>query len=80
MANVFSVNVYQINQRTPVPLTSVEAIGLPTTGVVAQSCINSPTRSLPTGVNVYSVATVAATGDKYYCRETLAQLITLINA
>lgn len=79
-SNVFSVNVYQINQRTPTPLTDVMAFGLPTTGVTAQNIINSPTRSLSTGVNVYSLATVVATGDKYYLRETYAQLVALINA
>ena len=78
MANVFSVNVYQINQKGPIPLTEVLTIGLPTTGVIIRNIIDSPTRSLSTGVNVYSVAQLVATGDQYYCRETYAQLVTLI--
>lgn len=79
-SNVFSVNAYQINQRDPIPLVNVQTIGLPTTGVIARDVSGSPTRSLSTGVNVYSVAQVIATGDQFYCRETYAQLITLINA
>lgn len=78
-SNVFQINPYQLNQHT-IPLTEVATIALPTTGVSAQNIINSPTRSLPTGVNVYSMALVLATGDKYYCRETFAQLVSLINA
>ena len=78
MANVFSVNVYQINSRGPIPLTEVLTIGLPTTGVILRDCSASPQRSLSTGVNVYSVAQLVATGDLYYCRETYAQLVTLV--
>jgi len=78
MANVFSVNVYQINQRDPIPLASVQTIALPTTGVIARDVSGSATRSLSTGVNVYSVAQVVATGDQYFCRETFSQLVTLI--
>lgn len=80
MANVFSVNVYQINQGAPIALANVQTIGLPTTGVIARDVSGSPTRSLSTGVNVYSVAQVVATGTQYYCRETYAQLVALINA
>jgi len=78
MANVFSVNVYQLNQGSPIPLNQVTAIGLPVSGVLAFDISGSPQRSLSTGVNVYSMAQVAATGNKYYCRETFAQLLVLI--
>ena len=79
MANVFSVNVYKMNQKAPIPLADVQTIGLPSTGVMAFDVSGAGTsRSLSTGVNVYSMAQLVATGDKYYCRETYAQLITLI--
>lgn len=78
MANVFQINAYQINQR-PIPLSEVTAVGLPVTGVVLQDCINSPTRSLSTGVSVYSSATTLADGKIYYCQLTIGQLVTLVN-
>mgnify|MGYP000361311252 CR=1 FL=1 len=77
-SNVFSVNVYQINQLAPTPLAQVTAIGLPTTGVIARNVINSPTRSLSTGVNVYTEITVLATGTKYYVSSTYATIISAI--
>lgn len=79
MANAVSVLVYQVNQRTPLNLTTeVAAIGFPTNlgGYLLRDTILSPARSLSTGVNVYS-AIQAPDGTLYYCRETLAQLITL---
>lgn len=79
-SNVFSVNVYQINQLPPTPLAQVSALALPTTGVIARNVIGSPTRSLSTGVNVYSAAQLISDGTMYYCRETYAQLVALINA
>ena len=79
-SNVFSVNAYQINQKAPIPLISVQTVGLPTTGVTLFDVSGSPTRSLSTGVNVYSMAQLNLTGDKYYCRETYAQLVALVNA
>lgn len=78
-SNVFSVNAYQIN-TTVTPLINVTTIGLPTTGVTIQDVSGSPTRSLSTGVNVYSLAIVNVTGTKYYCRETYTQLVALVNA
>lgn len=78
-SNVFTANAYQINQR-PIPLLEVTTIGFPTTGVLLGDCTGSPTRSLNTGVNVYSSATVLATGTIYYFQQTLAALVTLVNA
>lgn len=78
MANVFGVNVYQINERKAITLTDVSTIYLPTTGVVLKDVTNSPTRSLSTGVNVYSLAITVADGTKYYCRETIAALAALV--
>lgn len=74
--NVVQVNVYQINQTA---LASTQAFAFPSQGVLIRDCINSPTRSLSTGVNVYSAIQIA-TGDLYYCQQTIAQLVTLFNA
>jgi len=78
MANLFSVIPYQINQRAPVPLASSATFYLPTTGVTLQDITGSPTRSLSTGVNVYCLITVVATGDKYYVSNTAASLASTI--
>lgn len=78
MANVFTANAYQIGQR-PVELINVQTFAFPVTGVVAFDTINSPTRSLSTGVNVYSGLQVVATGQLYYFQQTFSALVTLIN-
>lgn len=75
MANVVSVNVYQINQKPPIPLANVTAIGFPTQGCLLYDVSGSPTRLLSTGISVYS-AIQTASGDKYYSNLTLANLIT----
>lgn len=85
-SNLFSVNVYQINQRPPIPLNTVAKKGFPTTGVLVDDVSNSPTRSLSTGVSVYTKLTllspnlISQANDVYYCAETYAQMIALINA
>jgi len=75
MANVVATSVYQLNQHV-IPLAQVTSVGFPTQGCVLGDCFNSPQRALSTGVSVYSFVTTAA-GDKYYCQQTLAQLVTL---
>lgn len=80
MANVFSVNVYQINQNNVLPRDQSVRLGFPGTGVLIRSCIDSTARSLSSGYNVYGVIQLIATGDLYYTAETQAQLITLANA
>jgi len=84
MANVFSVNVYQINNLV-MPRDTPKKMGFPTAGlVIIEDVSGSPTRSLPSGYNVYSmirVPTNAAAnsfGDEYYVAETYAQLVSLI--
>lgn len=83
-SNVVSVNVYQINQKAP--LTTAKTFAFPATGCILQDCSDSPTRSLSTGVNVYSSISIANSNlngvgsTVYYCRETLSQLATLFNA
>lgn len=75
MANVFAVNVYQLNQIV-YDRDASKRIAFPSTGVLLSSCIDSPARSLSSGYNVYGVITVAANGNQYYTGETIAQLIT----
>lgn len=78
-SNVFQANAYQIGQRV-VQLVDVTTVAFPTTGVLLADCTNSPTRSLSTGVNVYSSATLLATGTIYYFQQTFSALVTLVNA
>lgn len=76
MANVFAVNVYQINQQV-LPRNQSQRIAFPTTGVLLRSCIDSPQRSLSSGYNVYGVIQTED-GSQYYVGETIAQLVTLV--
>ena len=76
MANVFRVNVYQINQ-TVMQRDAPKNIGFPTQGFgTIQDVSGSPTRSLSSGYNVYGLIT--QNGVQYYVAETVAQLVTLI--
>lgn len=84
MANVFSVNVYQIDARV-LDRDQPKKMGFPTTGlVIIEDVSNSPTRSLSSGYNVYglirvpSSAAANSTGTAYYVAETYAQLVTLM--
>lgn len=83
MANIFSVNVYQINERVMTRDAPLK-FGFPTTGVIIQDVSGSPTRSLSSGYNVYgliiipSSAAANSAGTEYYVAETFAQLVTLI--
>lgn len=77
--NIVPFNVYQINQQDPIPLIDVSTIGFPTQNVLLQDTTNSPTRSLSTGVNVYTSIQTGINGSKYYVRETFAQCVTLFN-
>lgn len=78
-SNVFQANAYQIGQ-SPVQLANVTTMAFPTTGVIAFDTTNSPTRSLNTGVNVYSGIQLVASGQLYYFQQTFSALVTLINA
>ncbi len=77
MANVFRVNVYQINNRV-MDRDAPISMAFPTTGVLLTDVLSSPARSLPSGYNVYGLITVAATGNLYYTAETIAQLVTIV--
>jgi hypothetical protein len=85
-SNLFSVNVYQINQQPPIALNQVSKKGFPTTGVLVDDVSASPNRSLSTGVSVYTKLTLLNTNlisqqnNVYYCAETYTQMVALINA
>ena len=76
MANNFQVNVYQINQNVLVR-DSPQKIGFPTANVIIRDCSGSPTRSLSSGYNVYSIVQTSS-GDLYYIGETISALATLV--
>ena len=78
MANVFSIIPYQINQGPAISVSAAKQIALPTTGVTVEDTTASPTRSLSTGVNVYSCITLVATGTKYYVSSTYATIVSAI--
>lgn len=72
------LNVYQLDQLPPYNLlTEVSAIGFPTQGILIRNTSNSPTRSLATGVNVYSA--IETNGHLYYVQETFSQVVTDFN-
>jgi len=79
------INVYQINQ-TVLDRDSPKKLSFPTTGCILQDVSASPTRSLSSGYNVYSLIIVPSSaaansqGTLYYCAETIAQLTTIFNA
>jgi hypothetical protein len=80
MANIVYLNVYQFNNLVYSP-GAQPTVGFPTTGnILIWSCLNSPTRSLSSGVNVYSAIQISApaaaysNGNIYYVAETTTQL------
>lgn len=83
MAQNFQVNVYQFNALV-YPRDAPVKMGFPTGGVIITDVSGSPTRSLPSGYNVYSMIRVPTNGaanswgDEYYVAETFAQLATLV--
>ena len=83
MANIVYLNVYQFNNLVYDP-GAPRSIGFPTTGnILIWSTLNSPTRSLSSGVNVYAMIQISSSaaanssGDRYYVAETTAQLATI---
>lgn len=78
MANLFSVIPYQIDQYSPIPIAETAVMYFPTTGVTLKDITGSPTRSLSTGVNVYTLITVIASGQKIYVSNTAASLASTI--
>lgn len=84
--NIVLLNVYQFNNLVYDP-GSPKLTGFPTTGnILLTSTLNSPTRSLSSGVNVYSMIQISSTGaansagNSYYVAETVQQIQTLFNS
>jgi hypothetical protein len=85
-SNVTAIlNAYQINQDVMVR-DAPKKFAFPTQGCLLQDCSTSPTRSLSSGYNVYSLIIIPSSaaansfGTEYYVAETLAQLVTIFNA
>lgn len=77
--NLVALNVYQINQKVGFGTTSSQRIAFPTQGIIVRDTSGSPTRSLSTGVNVYS-ALELPNGSQYYVTESQATIVSLFNA
>lgn len=84
--NIVRLNVYQIDNRVLDP-GAPQNIGFPTGGnLLLWDVTNSPTRSLPSGVNVYSMLQISSSGaansagHEYYVAESPAQVTALFNA
>lgn len=84
--NIVLLNVYQIDNRLMDPGVPLK-MGFPTQGnILLWDCLNSPDRSLSTGVNVYAGIQVPSSGaansagHMYYVAETVTELQTMFNA
>lgn len=83
--NLVRLNVYQIDNRV-MDRDAPIAIDFPTQGCTVRDCVSSPTRSLPSGYNVYALLQMPLGGAAdvhgtfYYVAETAAQVLTLFNA
>ena len=77
--NLVRLCVYQVNQKVGVGGTTAAFFAFPTQGLIITDCITSPTRSLSSGYNVYSMLQ-GPTLDKYYVTESVATIVSLFNA
>ena len=83
MAQIFSVNVYQINSLDPTPLASVVKFGFPSAQTlvrVANDPSGNPGILLSTGVRCYGQIQLVPTGATYLAQETAATIVTAANA
>lgn len=83
MSNIVYLNVYQFDNLVYDP-GNPRKVGFPTQGnILIWDTTNSPTRSLSSGVNVYSMIQIQApaaaysAGHMYYLEETTAQLAAI---
>ena len=79
MAQQFTVNVYQINSSA-IALVDVVPMSFPSAGVMLRSLNTSSPTPLSTGVYVYGLINLLATGATYATTQTAAQIATLANA
>lgn len=83
MANSFLANVYQLNGLV-YPRDAPVKWGFPTSGLLYEDISTSPTRSLSSGYNVYSLIILGSNSDLplgpryFYLAETITQLAALI--
>lgn len=84
--NIVRLNVYQFDNFV-YDSGAPQNIAFPTQGnILLWDTTNSPTRSLPSGVNVYAMlqmqapAAAFSAGHRYYVAETVAQIVSLFNA
>lgn len=83
MAQIFQVNVYQINSQDPIPLASVPKIGFPSADSLIRTANDNTGAAgvlLSTGVRCYGQIQIVPTGTQYLAQETAAALVTLANA
>ena len=79
MAQQFTVNVYQINSKD-IALVDVVPMSFPSAGVMLRSLNTSNPKPLSTGVYVYGLINVLATGAAYATTQTASQIAVLANA
>lgn len=88
MAQIFQVNVYQINSLDPTPLASVPKYGFPSAGVMVRTANDSSGNAgvlLSTGVRCYGQIQIipgqpGISGAQYLTDITASSIITLANA
>jgi hypothetical protein len=77
MAQLFAVNVYQINSNDPIPLASVSKIDFPFAGVMVRGINGGAGQVLSSGVTVYGNIQVLSNGSQYLVIETPAAIQAL---
>lgn len=83
MAQIFQINVYQINSQDPIPLASVVKFGFPSAQTLtrtANDASGNPGILLSTGVRCYGQVQLVPTGATYLTDITQAAIVTLSNA
>lgn len=79
MAQQILANVYQFNSQDPVPLGSVGKLSFPTAGIQIRAINGSIGQLLSTGIRVYSMVQLVATGSTALVIETQQALVTASN-
>ena len=73
MANVFSVNVYQINNQDPIPLGSTAAFAFPFAGIMVRAIPNGV--QLANGIVCYSTVQTLSNGSQYTVQESETTIV-----
>jgi len=83
MAQIFQVNVYQINSLDPIPLASVPKMGFPSANTLIRTANDNTGAAgvlLSTGVRCYGQIQLVTSGSQYLTDITAASIVTLANA